>query len=91
MQSGGDVSPGTKRRNYKNLRMASAGDRVGGGGGKVCKRCIPRFAPFPAVSLRVFPWWGSRGVGGAPGSRGSQHIPPRKGPHPALREMGDVG
>lgn len=61
MQSGGDVSPSTKRRNYRNPRMASDV-------GKACKRCMPWFAPFAAVSLRVFPQWGSRGGGGGGGS-----------------------
>lgn len=56
MQSSGDVSPSTKRRNYRNLRMAPAR-------GKVCDQCMLRFAPFTALSLWLFPRWGSQGVG----------------------------
>lgn len=41
-----DVSPSTKRRSYRIPWMAADV-------GKVCKWCIPRFAPFAAVSLWV--------------------------------------
>lgn len=56
MQTSGDVSPTTKSRNYRNPGMATDV-------GKVCKRCMPQFAPFAAFSPWVFPQWGSRAAG----------------------------
>lgn len=85
MRSGGDVSPATKRRSYRNPRMVSAG-------GGVCDWCMPPFAPFADVSLWVFSPWGRRGAGNALVPLGpSTSSPGTVSLHPVLPGMGDTG